>query len=55
VARRQASLFVRSDHRIANGNQTAAFVSTLRSLLLDPWSLTESSADEIRTSDRCAA
>ena len=36
VVRKQASLFVRSDHRMVNGNQTAAFVSTLRNLLLDP-------------------
>jgi len=42
VVRKQASLFVRSDHRMVNGNQTAAFVSTLRNLLLDPWSLAES-------------
>lgn len=48
VARQQSSLFVRSDHRIANGNQTAAFVSTLRSLLLEPRSLIESPANETR-------
>ena len=40
VVRKQASLFVRSDHRMVNGNQTAAFVSTLRNLLLDPAQLT---------------
>jgi hypothetical protein len=55
VARQQASLFVRSDHRIANGNQTAAFVSTLRSLLMNPRSLLELPAEETVAHGRRAA
>jgi hypothetical protein len=55
VARQQASLFVRSDHRIANGNQTAAFVSTLRSLLMNPRLLLERQAEETLAQGRRAA
>jgi hypothetical protein len=55
AVRRQASLFVRSDHRIANGNQTAAFVSTLRSLILDPWALTNATTRERPAAARRAA
>lgn len=36
VARNTAPLFIRVDHRLVNGYQTAAFVSTLRSLLHNP-------------------
>lgn len=39
VARKQATLFVRFDHRLVNGHQSAAFVSTLRSFLADPATL----------------
>jgi hypothetical protein len=42
VIRKQASLFVRADHRMVNGHQMAAFISTLRNLLLDPQSLADS-------------
>jgi hypothetical protein len=55
VVRQQASLFVRSDHRIANGNQTAAFVRTLRSLLMEPQSLIELPAADTQTEGRRAA
>lgn len=36
VIRKQASLFVRLDHRMVNGNQSAAFINTLRSFLSQP-------------------
>lgn len=39
VIRKQASLFVRLDHRMVNGNQSAAFINTLRGYLSDPKSL----------------
>lgn len=42
VIRKQASLFVRLDHRMVNGNQSAAFISTLRSYLANPQTLVES-------------
>ncbi|MFN0051910.1 MAG: 2-oxo acid dehydrogenase subunit E2 [Planctomycetales bacterium] len=36
AVRKQASVFVRVDHRLVNGHQTAQFVNTVRGLLLDP-------------------
>ena len=42
VIRKQASLFVRLDHRMVNGNQSAAFINTLRSYLADPQTLIKS-------------
>lgn len=45
VIRKQASLFVRLDHRMVNGNQSAAFINTLRSYLAEPQTLIPS--DEI--------
>ena len=39
VIRKQAPLFVRTDHRVINGHQAAAFIATLRSHLSDPWTL----------------
>lgn len=42
VIRKQASLFVRLDHRMVNGNQSAAFINTLRSHLSDPQTLIKS-------------
>jgi hypothetical protein len=42
VIRNQAHVFVRTDHRFVNGNQTAEFVATLRNLLMDPRALAES-------------
>ncbi len=47
VIRKQATLFVRLDHRLVNGHQAAAFVSTLRTHLTNPQSATmeESSAE----------
>ena len=36
VVRPQAPLYIRVDHRLVNGHQTASFVSTLRNLLLNP-------------------
>ena len=42
VIRKIAPLFVRVDHRLANGHQTGEFVSTLRSYLSNPWTLVES-------------
>ncbi|MSR59980.1 MAG: hypothetical protein EXS05_20465 [Planctomycetaceae bacterium] len=39
VPRKQASLFVRFDHRLVNGHQSAAFVSTLRNYLANPATL----------------
>ena len=39
VVRKQASLFVRLDHRMVNGHQAGNFVSTLRGYLADPQSL----------------
>lgn len=41
VIRKIAPLFVRVDHRIVNGQQTAAFVSTLRAQLANPGALVE--------------
>ena len=42
VIRKQASLFVRLDHRMLNGNQSAAFINTLRSYLTNPQTLVKS-------------
>lgn len=39
VIRKQASLFVKLDHRMINGNQSAAFVNTLRSFISNPQTL----------------
>ncbi|QDT45005.1 branched-chain alpha-keto acid dehydrogenase subunit E2 [Gimesia alba] len=41
LIRKQASLFVRLDHRMVNGNQSAAFINTLRSYLANPQSLVQ--------------
>ena len=41
VIRKQAPLFVRTDHRVINGHQAAAFVATLRTHLSDPWTLVQ--------------
>lgn len=40
VIRKQATLFVRLDHRLVNGHQAAGFVSTLRTHLTHPQSAT---------------
>jgi pyruvate/2-oxoglutarate dehydrogenase complex dihydrolipoamide acyltransferase (E2) component len=40
VIRKQATLFVRLDHRLVNGNQAAGFVNTLRTHLTSPHSAT---------------
>ena len=45
VIRTMAPLFVRVDHRLVNGYQTAAFISTLRSLLEQPGQLAASTQD----------
>lgn len=45
VVRKQASLFVRLDHRMVNGNQSAAFINTLRGFLMHPQSLVQQSED----------
>lgn len=37
--RKVAPVFVRVDHRLVNGHQTAEFVATLRKYLTNPWSL----------------
>lgn len=50
VARNMAPLFIRVDHRLVNGYQTAAFVSTLRSLLHDPSGLVGAARESV-TSD----
>jgi hypothetical protein len=42
VIRSVAPLFVRVDHRLVNGYQTAAFICTLRDLLQDPQGLVDS-------------
>lgn len=55
VVRKQASLFVRTDHRMVNGNQTAAFVSTLRNLLLEPRALASSPETSAASTVRRAA
>ena len=39
VIRRQAPLFVRTDHRMVNAFEAAAFIITLREHLADPWLL----------------
>ncbi len=39
VIRKQATLFIRFDHRMVNGHQAAAFVSTLRNHLASPQSV----------------
>ncbi|MCA9015638.1 MAG: 2-oxo acid dehydrogenase subunit E2 [Planctomycetaceae bacterium] len=44
--RKQASLFVRLDHRMVNGNQSAAFINTLRAYLADPQTLVLNNADK---------
>ncbi len=45
VVRSVAPLFVRVDHRLVNGYQTAAFINTLRASLLNPKTLVPSSGD----------
>ncbi|MCH9655435.1 MAG: 2-oxo acid dehydrogenase subunit E2 [Planctomycetes bacterium] len=52
VIRKQASLFVRMDHRMINGNQAAAFISTLRTYLSEPQTLIK--AKEVNTLQRAA-
>ena len=47
VARNMAPLFIRADHRLVNGYQTAAFVSTLRSLLQNPEGLVGAARDSV--------
>ena len=42
VVRPMAPVYIRVDHRLVNGHQTARFVSTLRNLLLNPEQLSES-------------
>lgn len=42
VIRKIAPIFIRVDHRLVNGNQTAEFISTLRNYLSNPWTLVES-------------
>jgi hypothetical protein len=42
VVRKEASLFVRVDHRFVNGHQAGEFVKTLRSFLTNPHTLVRS-------------
>lgn len=44
VIRKQANLFIRFDHRMVNGHQAAAFVSTLREHLTNPHSIAAETA-----------
>ncbi|QDV20752.1 Dihydrolipoyllysine-residue acyltransferase component of branched-chain alpha-ketoacid dehydrogenase complex [Gimesia panareensis] len=53
VVRKQASLFVRLDHRMVNGNQSAAFINTLRDFLMHPQSLVQQS-EEAEVQQRAA-
>lgn len=48
VVRRQAPLYIRVDHRLVNGHQTASFVRTLRSLLLEPAKLVTAETSTVR-------
>lgn len=43
--RRQAPLFVRVDHRLVNGQQAAAFISTLRRHIADPRTIATPAAE----------
>jgi hypothetical protein len=47
VIRRQAPLFVRTDHRMVNAFEAAAFISTLRSHLNDPATLVEAEPQQL--------
>ena len=51
VVRPVASLFIRSDHRIADAHEFGNFVATLRDLLIDPAAIERETEDE--TSERC--
>jgi hypothetical protein len=48
VIRKQAPLFVRTDHRMVNAFEAAAFINTLRSHLNDPATLLESESRDAR-------
>lgn len=56
VVRKQASLFVRVDHRFVNGHQAGEFVQTLRTYLADPAKLIAQSSIEssVQTQQRAA-
>jgi hypothetical protein len=45
AVRNQAPLYIRFDHRMANTFQAAAFISTLKSHLADPWTLLKTQDD----------
>lgn len=51
VVRPVASLFVRSDHRIADAHEFGNFVATLRGFLLDPATIEQET--ENKTNDKC--
>lgn len=51
VVKSIAPLYVRVDHRMVNGYQTAEFIKTLRALLHDPTGLVESAVDANRKPD----
>ena len=48
VIRKQAPLFIRTDHRMVNAFEAAAFINTLRSHLNDPATLLEAEPQNLR-------
>ncbi len=51
VIRNRAHLFVRTDHRMVNGNQTGVFVETLRQLIANPAQLELGVTETVTGSD----
>lgn len=55
VVRKEASLFVRVDHRFVNGHQAGEFVKTLRSYLMNPQALMQALEERSPVSQQRAA